>query len=160
MNETHGIIRAVIDFSDGKPKPTIVTAYQARTSDTSRYKYSRIWCQFSIYSFPFYRRDFRQARIDQTNGNVAVNPVVWANTAVHLEVVFIIFSFIQGLLSYICAIGTKWHNCFLFTHYTYTVRWLLDCCIHSSHLSWYWRQNIDFDNRNTHLTKHLYSKRV
>jgi hypothetical protein len=36
MNATHGFIRAVIDFSGGKPKPTAVTAYQARTSDTLR----------------------------------------------------------------------------------------------------------------------------
>ena len=36
MNGTHGIIRAVIDFSAGKSKPTAVSAYQARTSDTLR----------------------------------------------------------------------------------------------------------------------------
>jgi hypothetical protein len=36
VNATHGIIRAVIDFSSGKPKPTVVNAYQARTSDTLR----------------------------------------------------------------------------------------------------------------------------
>jgi hypothetical protein len=36
INETHGIIRAVIDSTNGKPKPTSVTAYQAWTSDTLR----------------------------------------------------------------------------------------------------------------------------
>jgi hypothetical protein len=36
VNGTHGVIRVVIDFSAGKPKPTAVTAYQARTSDTLR----------------------------------------------------------------------------------------------------------------------------
>jgi len=34
INGTHGIIHAVIDFSAGKPKPTAVSAYQVRTSDT------------------------------------------------------------------------------------------------------------------------------
>ncbi len=37
INSTHGIIRAVIDFSDDKPNPTAVSAYQARTTDTLRY---------------------------------------------------------------------------------------------------------------------------
>jgi hypothetical protein len=36
VNGSHGIIRAVIDFSAGKPKPTVVSAYQVRTSDTLR----------------------------------------------------------------------------------------------------------------------------
>lgn len=36
INGTHGIIHAIINFSDGKPKPSTVTAYQARTSDTLR----------------------------------------------------------------------------------------------------------------------------
>jgi len=35
-NGTHGIIHAVIDFSDGKPKATAISAYQARTSDSLR----------------------------------------------------------------------------------------------------------------------------
>jgi hypothetical protein len=35
-NSTHGIIRAVIDFSGGKPRATVVNGYQARTSDTLR----------------------------------------------------------------------------------------------------------------------------
>ena len=35
-NGTHGIIRAVIDFSAGRPRPSAVSAYQARTSDTLR----------------------------------------------------------------------------------------------------------------------------
>jgi hypothetical protein len=37
VNGTHGIIHAVIDFGGGKPKPTVVSAYRARTSDTLRY---------------------------------------------------------------------------------------------------------------------------
>lgn len=36
INQTHGVIRAVIDFGNGKPKPTLVTAYQARTNDNIR----------------------------------------------------------------------------------------------------------------------------
>lgn len=35
-NGTHGIIRVVIDFSGGKPKPTAIAAYKARTTDTLR----------------------------------------------------------------------------------------------------------------------------
>ena len=35
-NGTHGILRTVIDFSGGKPRPSAVSAYQARTSDTLR----------------------------------------------------------------------------------------------------------------------------
>jgi hypothetical protein len=35
-NETDGMIHVIIDFSDGKPKPTVVSAYRARTSDTLR----------------------------------------------------------------------------------------------------------------------------
>ncbi|CAF3243804.1 unnamed protein product [Rotaria sp. Silwood2] len=66
-NGTHGIIRLAIDFTDGKPKPTAVTAYQARTSDTLR-------------------RDFRLSKLDRTNGRVVRNPVTWANTGVQFEV--------------------------------------------------------------------------
>ncbi len=36
INGTHGIIRTIIDFGAGKPKPTAVSAYQAFTSDTLR----------------------------------------------------------------------------------------------------------------------------
>ena len=36
INGTHGVIRAVIDFSSGQPKHSAVSAYQARTSDTLR----------------------------------------------------------------------------------------------------------------------------
>ena len=36
INETHGIIDVIIDFSSGKPKPNAVSAYQARTADTLR----------------------------------------------------------------------------------------------------------------------------
>ena len=37
MNETHGVIRAIVDFSVEKPKPTVVTGYEARTSDSLRF---------------------------------------------------------------------------------------------------------------------------
>ncbi|CAF4774177.1 unnamed protein product [Rotaria sp. Silwood1] len=66
MNGTHGIIHAIIDFSAGRPKPADVAAYQARTTDTLR-------------------RDFRQAKLDGTTGNIVANPVIWANTAVQFE---------------------------------------------------------------------------
>ncbi|CAF1212458.1 unnamed protein product [Rotaria sordida] len=66
VNGTHGIIHAVIDFSAGRPKPAIVTAYQARTRDTLK-------------------RDFRRAKLDQTYGNVVFNPIIWTNTAVQFE---------------------------------------------------------------------------
>ncbi|CAF0920128.1 unnamed protein product [Rotaria sordida] len=66
VNGTHGIIHAIVDFSAGRPKPTDVSAYQARTSDTLR-------------------RDFRRAKLDQSNGNVVINPVIWSNTAVQFE---------------------------------------------------------------------------
>lgn len=36
-NGTHGILRAAIDFSAGRPRPGVVSAYQVRTSDTLRY---------------------------------------------------------------------------------------------------------------------------
>ncbi len=36
INGTHGIVRAIIDFDSGRPKPTAVAAYQARTSDSLR----------------------------------------------------------------------------------------------------------------------------
>ncbi len=42
---------------------------------------------FSI-SFPFHRRDFRQAKLDQATGNGVANPVVWTNRAVQSEVSF------------------------------------------------------------------------
>lgn len=35
-NGTHGIIRAVVDSSNGKPKASQVTAYRARSSDTTK----------------------------------------------------------------------------------------------------------------------------
>ncbi|CAF4361045.1 unnamed protein product, partial [Adineta steineri] len=66
MNGTHGFIHVTIDFSSGKPKPTTVSAYQARTSDTLR-------------------RDFRQAKVDQSTGNIVANPIVWANTGVQFQ---------------------------------------------------------------------------
>ncbi|CAF3924773.1 unnamed protein product, partial [Adineta steineri] len=65
VNGTHGVIRAVIDFGAGQPKPTAVTAYQARTGDTLK-------------------RDFRQAKLSQS-GNVVGTGVVWANAAVQIE---------------------------------------------------------------------------
>ena len=37
INQTHGVIRAVIDFSNGKPKPIAMAAYQARTNDNLRF---------------------------------------------------------------------------------------------------------------------------
>ncbi|CAF1026861.1 unnamed protein product [Adineta ricciae] len=64
-NATHGTIRAVVDFSNGKAKASAVTAYQARTSDTSK-------------------RDFRQSKLD-SSGKVVSSGIVWANTAVQLE---------------------------------------------------------------------------
>ena len=36
INETHGVIHAIIDFGAGKPKPTAVSAYQAFTTDALR----------------------------------------------------------------------------------------------------------------------------
>ncbi|CAF1342356.1 unnamed protein product [Adineta steineri] len=56
MNGTHGFIHVTIDFSSGKPKPTTVSAYQARTT-----------------------------KLDQTTGNLVANPIVWANTGVQFQ---------------------------------------------------------------------------
>ncbi|CAF1411980.1 unnamed protein product [Rotaria sordida] len=67
LNQTHGKIRATIDFSAGKPKPTMVTAYHARTGDNSK-------------------RDFRQQKLDPNNGQMVPSSINWANTAVLLEV--------------------------------------------------------------------------
>ncbi|CAF3173165.1 unnamed protein product [Rotaria socialis] len=66
INGTLGIIHVVIDISGGKPQPTAVTAYQARTTDTLR-------------------RDFRQAKLDPGIGSIVVNPIIWTNTAVQFE---------------------------------------------------------------------------
>ncbi|UJR29021.1 hypothetical protein I4U23_010238 [Adineta vaga] len=60
VNETHGTIRATIDFSNGKPKASTVTAYQARTADKLR-------------------RDFRRTTLAGSTG------IVWSNKAVQLE---------------------------------------------------------------------------
>jgi hypothetical protein len=49
VNGTHGVIRADIDFSSGQPKPTAVSAYQARTSDTLRQNYKHISCRLLIF---------------------------------------------------------------------------------------------------------------
>lgn len=35
-NGTHGSIHVVLDFSNERPKPTAVSAYQTRTSDKLR----------------------------------------------------------------------------------------------------------------------------
>ncbi|CAF1221234.1 unnamed protein product [Rotaria magnacalcarata] len=66
INETHGQILAVVDFSSGQPKPINVTAYQARTVTGTK-------------------RDFRQAKLDPDTGKVISNPVVWLNMPVQVE---------------------------------------------------------------------------
>lgn len=84
-NGTHGILRAVIDFSAGRPRPGVVSAYQVRTSDTLRYDdfLRRFIRQHFLLSD---RRDFRQAKLDLNTGNPIANPIVWANTGVQFEV--------------------------------------------------------------------------
>ncbi|CAF1405893.1 unnamed protein product [Rotaria sp. Silwood1] len=66
INETHGQILAVIDFSTGQPKPINATVYQARTVNGTK-------------------RDFRQAKIDPTSGQIIQNPIVWLNMPVTIE---------------------------------------------------------------------------
>ncbi|CAF4947226.1 unnamed protein product [Rotaria sp. Silwood1] len=66
INETHGQILAIIDFSSGQPKPINATVYQARTVNGTK-------------------RDFRQAKIDPTSGQIIQNPIVWLNMPVTIE---------------------------------------------------------------------------
>jgi len=65
-NDTHGYIRATIDFSNG-PKPTSVIYYHARTLTDKR-------------------RDFRLVIGDPNHpGKAIANPVFWFNDNVPLE---------------------------------------------------------------------------
>ncbi len=77
-NNTHGYIRAIVDFSVG-PKPISAIGYRARTLNDKRYV-SEI--DFSLMIFTLLiRRDFRLFIADpQDPTKPMANPVFWFTT--------------------------------------------------------------------------------
>ncbi|CAF0948355.1 unnamed protein product [Rotaria sordida] len=70
INETHGRIIGVVNFSARRPKPINATAYHARTVNDTK-------------------RDFRQAKLDSKTGQIVQNPIVWLNMPIQIEATII-----------------------------------------------------------------------
>ena len=89
-NNTHGYIRATVDFSVG-PKPMSVLGYRARTLNNKRFVRKNTLFLFNLVCNDN-RRDFRLLIGDPNNpGKAIVNPVIWLQNPVVTEVIILIF---------------------------------------------------------------------
>ncbi len=85
-NNTHGFIRATVDFSVG-PKPINATGYRARTLNDKRLICIRYFSLFASIFFFFNRRDFRLFIANPNNPKEKMaNPVIWFDTELVIEV--------------------------------------------------------------------------
>ena len=84
-NNTHGYIRATVDFSVG-PKPINVYGYHARTLNDKRFVDNSKRKPIKLIHI-FFRRDFRLVIGDPNHpGKAIANPVIWFKNNVVLEV--------------------------------------------------------------------------
>lgn len=119
---------------------------------------SRTRCFASANLTASFRRDFRQAKLDLTTGNVIRNPVVWANTAVQFEVT--VKRFLKFLSGSFFSVGASGQQSIVLTDVTDSFWWLLDSFVHSSDLSWTRRYFIDANDRNTDATENVSRERM